>query len=860
MAGCLGRVRVRGLCVWSVHPHVRWVRDLPVARMVRWEFALALAALLVVGTGALLASLMGTATTVTPGVVRVTYVGVIVLAAVACATLLVIDAGIEGNGPLSGVVDEADRDALHAASLGLAATLLVVARTSLAAGGLVASASAGCVVGQVAYLAGARDLRRMANVAIAAVVVAYAGYLLLGGAAACLGCLRGPMVVAIVGLGTTIGLALAWAVRRVVTAAEVRGAVGVGAVLFVMASTYFLVRDPVRASFTVLAVIVLSLVATVPPGVFDRWRGVVVDAGLLVLAGLEMLVGPAGAVPVGLVALLVRAVTRVPAGWPRAMVAAVVGVIGIALSVNVVPPWDEEHHAFFLFPMRDVAAGKTLLVDVNAQYGVGLIYALTLLSGGAVEAITPTVLSAWTNVANVALYVGLWGACAWLVRDWALGSLSWLAVVVNRSVSIGFAEAYPSTGAWRFGLPWLLVADAAMVQGRMVPARRLLRTAYWMVASTWSLEVAIYSLVIFAADLVIDAMSRWRHGDATGWWQQAMGRVTEVILGSVTGVSLLIGVTRWRAGQWPDTRHYFEYFGTYEAGLGFEQPVAASAWSPMLLGCASVMVALALRAGFSASQGGDVRRDKVVALVATYGVLQFTYYAFRPHSNNLLHVMFPPSVLAIWLLGQTKPWRALSESIADSGDARVVVGAAVVCGMALVGASGLTALVPRVPTTPVGQAVRLWGEGNLFAGPWFGSVPPVQSDDRAALRALLKRRYPGASRVPMLLADDLWIHAVIGTPYVNAFPLSFAPQDSLVPVSQAMMTAFVRDLPFGTEIVMEAEGARLEGLRRVTVGMLCARGALVPIEVSGRVALVQSVEGREVDHDLCQRWGMVPVP
>ena len=854
-----GIPRTANRLLWLI-PDIKWVRDLPVAALTTWESALALAALLVVGTGALIAALMGSATTVTPSVVRLTYVGVIALAAVACATLLMIEAGVKSIGPLAGVVGETDRDALHAASLGLAATMLVVARTSLAAGGLVAAGAAGSMLGQVAYLAGARDVRRMANVAIASVVVAFVGYLLVGSAPACPGCTRGPWVVAIVGLGTAVGAALAWAVRRVVTAAEVRGAVGVGAVLFVMASTYFLVRDPARASFTVLAIVLLSLVTLVPAGVFDRWRGLVVDAGCLVLAGLEMLVGPEGTVPIGLVVVLVRAATRVPVGWPRTMVAAVVGVVGIALSVNVVPPWDEEHHAFFLFPMRDVAAGKSLLVDVNAQYGVGLIYALTLLIGGSVEGITPTALSAWTNVANVALYVGLWGACAWLVRDWAVGSLWWLAVVVNRSVSIGFAEAYPSTGAWRFGLPWLLVADAAAVRGRMAPWRRVLRTAYWMVASTWSLEVAIYALVIFAGDLVIDAIRCWRYGDATGWWQHRMGRVAEVVLGSVTGVLLLVGVTRWRADQWPDTRHYFEYFGTYEAGLGFEQPVAASAWSPMLLGCAGVMVVLTLRAGFAASADGDVRRDKVVALVGAYGVLQFTYYAFRPHSNNLLHVMFPPSVLAVWLLGQTKRWSAFSEAISEAGDARVVVGAAVVCGVALVGASGLTALVPRVPTTLVGQANRLWNEGRLLAGPWFGSVPPALSADRAALRELLPRRYPRASRVPMLLADDLWIHAVIGTPYVNAFPLSFVPQDSLVPISLAMVTTSVREMPFGTEVVMEAERARLEGLRLATVGMLCARGALIPIEASGRVVVVRIVEGREVEDDLCQPWGMVPVP
>ena len=839
---------------------VGWVRDLPIEATGRWEFALALAGVLVVGTGALIAALMGSATTVTPGVVRVTYVGVIALTVVTCATLLVIDAGIEGIGPLAGVVDETDRDALHATSLGLAATMLVVARTSLAVGGLFAAGAAGCVAGQVAFVVGGRDLRRTANVAVAAVVVAYVGYLLIGAASTCLGCTRGPWMVAVAGLGTVSGAALAWAVHRVATVAEVCAAVGVGAVLLLMASTYFLVRDPVRASFTVLAIVGLSLVATVPSGMLDRSRGLVIDVVCLLLAGLEMLVGSEGTVPVGVVVVLVRAATRVPTGWPQTLVAVVVGVVGIALSVNVVPPWDEEHHAFFLFPMRDVAAGKSLLVDVNAQYGVGLIYFLALLTGGAVEGITPTGLSAWTNVANVALYVGLWGACAWLARDWALGSLAWLAIMVNRSVSIGFAEAYPSTGAWRFGLPWLLVADAASEQCRMAPWRRLLRATYWMVASTWSLEVATYSVVIFAGDLVIDAVRSWRHGHGIGWWQQVMGRVAEAFLGSVTGVLLLVGVTRWRADQWPDTRHYFEYFGTYAAGLGFDQPGAASPWSPMLLGCSAVMVVLAFRAGFTASHDGDALRDKVVALVGAYGVLQFTYYAFRPHANNLLHVMFPPSVLAVWLLGLTKRWITLNDATAGAGGARVVVGAAVVCGVALVGASGLTALVPRVPTTLVGQANRLQNEGRVFVGPWFGSVPPALNDDRIGLRELLARRFPNVFRVPMLLADDLWIHAIVGTPYVNAFPLSFAPQDSLVPVAATMVMTSVREMPLGTEIVMESDPARLEGLRRATLGMLCTRGALVPIEASGRVVVVRVLEGHDGSGGWCQQWDVVPVP
>ena len=891
-----------------------WVRDLPVAALSRWEFILALAASLAVGTSALVAALMGSATLVTPGVVRVTYVGVVVMAVIACGVLLVVEAGVADTGPLAGMAGEVDRDALHATSLGLAAAMLVAARLSLPIGGMVAAGAAGALVGQVAFILGSRDLRRAANVGMAVAVAAYLGYLLTGTAAACPGCTRGPWALAVASVGLVIGATIGWIARREPTAVEVRGLVGVGAVLFVMAATFFLVRDPVRASFTVLAIVGMATATSVPRRVLDRSRDLVVDVGCLLLAGFEVLVGPPGTVPVGIVLLLLRGAMRVPAGWPRTVVALGVGVVGVALAVNVVPPWDEPHHGFFLFPMRDVAAGKSLLVDVNAQYGVGLVYALVLLAGGSVEEITPTALSSWTNVAvfvalwagcawllrdwrgaillcmaaavnqlaqsnlvtrvyasveevtptalsswtnvtNVALYLFLVWLCAWLVEDWALGAMFWLAVAANRFISIGLSELYPSTGAWRFGLPWLLVADAVARRGRMAPRRRLLRVAYWVVASTWSLEAALYSVGIVVIDLTIGAACDWRDGNGREAWRQVASRVAEVVAGASVGMALLVGVTRWRAGQWPDVRHYLEFFGTYGAGLGFEQPVMWAAWSPMFLGCAVAMVAMGARAIFELD-GPTRSRAQVVCLVGAYGVLQFTYYVFRPHSNNLLHVIFPPAVLATWLLAWTLRRDVVGGVLDMVGDARVVVGATVVAGMALVGAVGLTAAVPRMPGTLAGQAARLWGEGRLFTGPWFGTAEPQElAGDRAALRSLLARRFPDVTRVPMLVGDDLWLHAVIGTRYVNAFPLSFAPQDALVPVGVSTAIAAARDLAFGTEMVVEVDVARLEGLRREMALVLCERGALLPIEDGQRLTVVRlavvSVSG---EIDLCQRW------
>ena len=289
---------------------VGWLRELPEGVTARWDFAVAMAAVLVVGTGALIAALMGSATLATPAVVRVTYVGVIVLAVLACATLLVIEAGTEGVGPLAGAVSAAERDVFYAVSMGLASAILAVARSSLAAGGLVAAGSAGWLVGQVAYFAGVRDLRRMANTAVGVVVLAYLGNLVTGAASACPECTRGPWAIAAAGVGLAVGVVAAWASGLLVSRAEAHGAVGVGAVLFVMASTYFLVRDPVRATFMVLAIAGLSLVSVVPVRVLDRSRNLVIDVGSLAVAGLELLVGPTGTVPVGVVVLLGKGCRR----------------------------------------------------------------------------------------------------------------------------------------------------------------------------------------------------------------------------------------------------------------------------------------------------------------------------------------------------------------------------------------------------------------------------------------------------------------------------------------------------------------------------------------------------------------------
>jgi hypothetical protein len=820
--------------------------------LTRWEFALALAAAVVVGTAELIGALMGPNTVITPSVVRATYVGVPILTAFACLAMLFIDGRIDGRGSVGHPVAIRQRDALYAATFGLAALILVSARVALPLTGIVAASASAYLLGHGLFVLGGRRLRWFA--AGGALLTGYAvwsyaesWFALIG----CDTCPRAPLTIVAAGFGAIlvfIGAQVGWEVLRFAGWSDTRDWVHAGAVTFVLAAVFFLVHDPVRASFTVLTLVGIALASYHPYRRLDRIRPLVVIVGGLALGGLEALLGPEGAVPIGGAAILIYAALRVPTGWPRFVAATVCTGLGVAVSVNVVPPWDFVHHGFFLFPMRDVASGKSVLIDVNAQYGVGLIYALSMIGGGAVEALTPTRLSAWTNVANVTLYLGLWVLCARVTGNWATAGVFWLAVVVSRSVSMGVPEAFPSTGAWRFGLPWLLIADAVVREERKYIWRRVLRVSYWAVAATWSLEVALYSVALVAFDLCLQLGMCLRSGTTVRAWRIVWTGVAEVAVGAGTGVALLVAMTRWRAGDWPDLRHYFEYFGTYGAGLGFETPVLWSAWSPMFIGSVVTASVLGARVVLLGADTADGDQARLVAMVAAYGVLQFTYYVFRPHSNNLLHVMFPTAVVLIWLLSKSDA----RESLGDTTNARAMIGATIVAGASLVAAVGLTALVPRVPTTLVGQAMRLWGQEALWSGPWFGENPSRASDgEPASLRELLARRFPGATRVPMVIDDDLWVDAIIGIGVVNAFPLSFASQDSLIPIGRSAAVVAARTVPFGTNLVIETEWARVQGLRLDVLNALCSRGALIPVESGLRVSVVRLVLAST--DDLCTK-------
>ena len=165
--------------------------------------------------------------------------------------------------------------------------------------------------------------------------------------------------------------------------------------------------------------------------------------------------------------------------------------------------------------MNEILHGRTMLVDVFAQYGVGDMYFLaglfSLIPIG--YGTFALVISAFTILEFVAIYA--------IVR---IAGRSQLVAVLASVVAIVFAlygevyeafDVFPSTGVLRFGLPWvviLLETLAARTSGGGRRAR-LGSAAVTALASLWSFETFAYALGAYLAIAGLEAVAgrtAWR--------------------------------------------------------------------------------------------------------------------------------------------------------------------------------------------------------------------------------------------------------------------------------------------------------------------------------------------------------------
>jgi hypothetical protein len=471
---------------------------------------------------------------------------------------------------------------------------------------------------------------------------------------------------------------------------------------------------------------------------------------------------------------------RTPRAWRRRLfdVGLCVVLSMVVFQVKLMPDYPfVHHHNFYLGPVNDMAHGRTMLVDIWAQYGVGVYYALLAalsvlpLNHGGLVLLLSTVMAAQ--------YVLVYATLRTAIRSQALVIAAvGAAVMANIFGEVHSYAAYPSVGPLRFGLPYLVVA-AAVAAARWPQRARAMRVGQFVViaiAAVWSFETFVYTAVTWFALAALLAFGRPRAGLRV--FVRELAAAAAVSVGTV--LALTIG-TRVAAGAWPDWSGYFAYVLLYSVGEFSNLPL--DFWSPALLMAAVIFLSAVGVVSVARDERVPASGPVLAGLAGFTGLASstFTYFLGRSHPNNLLVLLLP-----ICALGCLWASIFLAPREQDRRAWRVVPLAFV-----LVVAASLTVFsspfaVQKWHQTAFAQAVpfadgHLPGNGGLslrtsLEDLWAGRTFDDSIVDNGAM--LLQRYDPRDG--PALVVVGQTTEILLKVRRVNLLPISNPEEDSLI--------------------------------------------------------------------------------
>lgn len=481
------------------------------------------------------------------------------------------------------------------------------------------------------------------------------------------------------------------------------------------------------------------------------------------------------------------------------------------------------HEGFYLGPLNDMLHGRAMLVDTSSQYGVGVYYFLAdffriaPLGYGALG-----LLAGFLTALQFALAYGVL-RLAGVARTLAIPTIvaAVLGIVMG---SFGSYNDFPSTGALRYGIPWLIVAVALLVARHPHRRRTLWAALIALVAcaSVWSFETFAYAGAAFATVIALEAATRERGRRLRTFVMYVAASLAACV---VAHMILAVG-TRVFAGQWPDWSTYLAYLNAY----GTEDSLASTAapWSPGLPMLLVHLTSLICLMGLVARQHELLltRRPALIAIASAngLGIASYSYWVGLSFENSLFFLGLPVVVIvALWL------------SLAEDARARVpnalkvtalAIGLSLAVTLAISGwqetqAKGRrTALAHLMPGTGDQHSLpdalsRLWQN------------PPT--DPRAVqAQALLDRHIPPGTPALVIMEPELTVETLVRSDRINALPISHPVQDNLVP-DQILpkLIATVDALAPGT--LMLTQPATWGSPSKQPVGLIVA-GGLVAVQ------------------------------
>lgn len=488
---------------------------------------------------------------------------------------------------------------------------------------------------------------------------------------------------------------------------------------------------------------------------------------------------------------------------------AIDGLVVVAIALVVINPefsFEITHYNYYLGPVNDLLHGRSLLVDINCQYGVLVIYFLALVFKTGLLPFTYKGLAALIGILQVAQY-----SLVYLLLRRLLKAQLFAALVLGLILLVSYFSqlemaALPSIGPLRFGLAFLLLSLPVLRswRPRLEQPGRVAAHALVGVASAWSVEVFVYVLATHLG------MRIWAQLPAAGLVDmlRKLARDLRWTLVAVGAVHLLLALdVLSRSGQWPHWDRYLDYLALYSVGEFGTLPI--DPWTPwaLIIAVYFVSVLLLVYLGFLHAPRPHLPELGVVAGLTVFGLAQFTYYLGRSHPNNLYHVCVPSLVLAAyWLCALVRSreglparfWRPAAYAFYCLGMLLFVLGVPF-----LMDQWDRTAARALLSDRPV----ELWAN------------KPTDQQVEEAL-ALIAKYLPAQERIPLFIVPNLTTEALMLSGKVNLFPMSNPEQDELLASARERALNFDHGLRAGDLFFMSRDQKELRSLQRQLIKKL----------------------------------------
>jgi hypothetical protein len=443
----------------------------------------------------------------------------------------------------------------------------------------------------------------------------------------------------------------------------------------------------------------------------------------------------------------------------------------ILVGLLVIDPnfnFNRLHYSFFLGPLADLRGGKSLLYDVNSQYGVFIFYFLSSFFK-----ILPLGFKSLCFVITC-LYVIQYFCFYFILRQlfeskffsfFCLGVL----LTVNYFAPQDYVTNFPSVGPLRFGFIYLLLI-LVILRNKHENYRLyfyLAESAVVASAVFWSFEVCFYTLPAYLAHIFYENASF-----DTSFKIDGKPLIRRIFF--LTGFCFLILIFIYsdvfcRIHDWPHWDYYFDYVLLYKNGFGMLWMPAFGSWW-ILVGILLVSLFVILGGFLKTKDVTLPTHFNAIALLTFYGIFQFFYFLGRAHPNNLFHICMPSILLgAYWLY-----WlRKTDSTFIPSMIKKITFGLSVL-------ALGLymPVFLPQL-SGKLKESLSLMP--SFLQKVWAAANDLPRDDDFAQRADALMTRYSGSQKKLIYFFGDRGLEVSMYKNRINAFPYNDIVQASFFP-------------------------------------------------------------------------------